>query len=428
MRSLRTLLLPLLALSMACTSRRCAGLRPLNATIAERSGPGFRAKVTCVVSTRVVIDRSTQPLMRGCRASTTFEVDAFSIRREEPLFEASSNFDDCRDAERSCRSVRAEIVERSTPSGTIVGAHAHGGRIHKYFIVARAEPIAYEREHEGQTIDQLPEPATVAMQFARSGALSDREGNGHENIVALFSAAFVQSYGDELQSLAQRCALRAPFVEALVRARPSAFDPIFRAQYGEAPSDAVTPMCAGRPGGLQRADAARFRRAAVDELANPSPTSLPLQRSDLLVYVSRERVTEATPSVRREANTPSGAYTAHAEDARRWSNALCALVAIDRDHAHEIMLPLFSRQPAEGHRLREIEPCVNGVASTRWNVPVEALANALDSLRTPATLAGLERVVADRSAAESTRTLARTLLDRAAPRALDAGTTAPRAR
>ena len=142
MRSLRTLLLPLLALSMACTSRRCAGLRPLNATIAERSGPGFRAKVTCVVSTRVVIDRSTQPLMRGCRANTTFEVDAFSIRREEPLFEASSNFDDCRDAERSCRSVRAEIVERSTPSGTIVGAHVHGGRIHKYFIVARAEPIA----------------------------------------------------------------------------------------------------------------------------------------------------------------------------------------------------------------------------------------------------------------------------------------------
>lgn len=412
MRSLRSLSLALFSLSVACTSRHCSGLRPLNATIAERSAPGYRAKVTCAVSTRVVLDRSTAPLLRGCRATTSFEVTAFDISRSALLEEASRNFDDCREAERACRSVQAEIVERSTPSGTIVGAHVQGGRRRRYFMVTRPEPIEYGPDYASQSIDQLPEPATVAMQFARTGALSDREGRNRDNFVGLFTAAFVQRNGDELEALARRCELRASFVEALVRARPSAFDPIFRAQYVES----VEPSCAGRPGGLRSADPARFRRSVVDTLASPSLASSPQQRSELLVYVARERVAEAAPSVRREASRPSAMFSDSVEDARRWGNALCALVAVDREHAHEIILGLFSTQPATDRALQPIERCVNGVASTRWNFPVEALANALDSLRTPESLAGLERIAADRRAPESTRSLARTLLDRAAPR------------
>jgi hypothetical protein len=408
----RTVALSLVALSLACTSRRCAGIQPLRAAVATRTGAGYEATLVCAVDTRVVIDRSTQPLLRGCSALTTFEVRAYDTTRRAPIDEASQRFGDCRDAEGYCRSVRGEIVERQTSSGTIVGARSLGAQKSRYFFVTTTGPIAYEREHESVAIDRLPEPGELAMQRAREGALSDREGDRYPGFVALFTAPFVAAHGDELEALAARCALRAPIVAAIARHRPTVFEPLFRAEF----VDALAPSCAGRVGGLASADEARYRRMLIETFASATLTQRPDVRTSILLSVATSRMHEALPSVLREARNVASSVEVDVEDRRRWATALCALVALEPAHAHESLLPVFEQQPASDTRQRPVSQCVVGRPSMTWNTPAEALADALNSLRTPPVLSALTRIASDRSKPESTRSLARAVLAQAAPR------------
>jgi hypothetical protein len=125
---------------------------------------------------------------------------------------------------------------------------------------------------------------------------------------------------------------------------------------------------------------------------------------------------EALPSVLREARNITSSVEPEPEDQRRWATALCALVALDPAHAHETLLPLFEQQPASDHPQRPVSQCVVGRPSMTWIEPAEAIADALNSMRTPPVLSALARIAGDRSKPESTRSLARAVLAQAAPR------------
>ncbi len=221
--------------------RSCAG-SDATRVVLRQEGAGWRVEATCTVTTRVVLDRSQGPLLRGCQASGTVRWTAGAATRTSSLAGCDTVHEDCAVVRRYCDDLRVEWAERVTASGRVLAVAASGAR--DASLVALTPGGAWvrypvDRSHGGVrgALAAAPEPDALALQLARAGRLSSRDGGQWaDELAPVFTDAFVARHRDELMAAALRCELQAGLVERVL------------AVGGDAAFEALEARADGAPG------------------------------------------------------------------------------------------------------------------------------------------------------------------------------------
>lgn len=244
---IRARLLVALALAASGCGRSCAG-DDATREVLRREGPGWRLEATCTTSTRVGLDRREGPLLRGCGASGSVTLHTDATSRQSALAGCSSASRDCREVRRYCESVRAEVAERETATGRILGVAVSGARDATLFgITPSGAVVRYPVDHAAgplrEAVARAPDPEALALSLARAGRLSPANVGWAEELAPLFTAAFVRRNLRPLVEAARRCELAAELAERVLReGGEAAFTPLFQRAFREPGAPRCRPL------------------------------------------------------------------------------------------------------------------------------------------------------------------------------------------
>lgn len=255
---IRARILLALALAASGCGRSCAG-SDATREVLRREGTGWRLVATCATRTQVGLDRREGPLLRGCAASGSVTLQTEAMSRSSALAGCSMASRDCGAVRRYCAAVRAEVAERESASGRIVGVAAAGARDAMLFGVTSAGAIVrYPADHAAgplrEAVARALDPESLAMALARAGRLSPAHVGWAEEVAPLFTGPFVRRHLGELVEVARRCALPAALAERVLReGGEAAFAPLFHRAFREPEA----PRCGALVDALTRTHADR---------------------------------------------------------------------------------------------------------------------------------------------------------------------------